>query len=189
MSDFRKVANKKELYIGFVDDQDKYDKFGFCRNTSYVYFGQYNSGVKDGYGAFVERGSEGSINIGNIFNDSINGIGIHFLRGVVYFGYFQNGIFESGFKIGNELSFVSKKHNNYELTLFKETDQYFRFELFKFNNGKLEKEKTKPIEISRDFDTKLSNFKRDVMGTILFLNDSQIVTDDNFYGAIVLKVL
>lgn len=184
MSDFRKVANKKELYIGFVDDQDKYDKFGFCRNTSNEYFGQYNSGVKDGYGALSERGSEGSNIIGQIFNDSINGIGIQCQRGIVYFGYFQNGIFESGFKMANELSFVSKKHNNYELSLTKAFDDKYRFDLIKFNNNNLEKKSTKVIEFSKDFNSNISGFRGKISGMSYSIMDSQIVIDEDFYGSI-----
>ena len=184
MSDFKKVSSKNELYIGFVDDQDKYDRFGFCRNNSFEYFGQYKCGIRDGYGAFKERGSEGSIVLGEIFNDSINGIGIQYKRGVVYFGYFYNGIFESGFTIGNELSFISKKHNNYELSLSYVTKDNYKFKLVKYNNDELEESETKQIEICNGFGGSVQMLKFDFSKLSFVINDSQITKKDNFYGSI-----
>ncbi len=184
MSDFKKVSSKNELYIGFVDDQDKYDRFGFCRNNSFEYFGQYKCGIRDGYGAFKERGSEGSIVLGEIFNDSINGIGIQYKRGVVYFGYFYNGIFESGFTLGNELSFISKKHNNYELSLSHITKDNYKFKLVKYNNDELEESETKQIEICNGFGGSVQMLKLDFSKLSFVINDSPITKKGDFYGSI-----
>ncbi len=184
MSEFKKVPSKNELYVGFVDNQDKYDKFGFCRNTSYEYFGQYNCGIRDGYGAIRERGSEGSVVIGEIFNDSINGIGIQFKRGVVYFGYFYNGIFESGFTIGRELSFVSKKHNKYELCLGHNSEDNYKFKLVKYNNTESEEEETKSFELSHGFNGNVESLKNKFNVMTFAISDSQIVINDDFYGSL-----
>ena len=184
MSEFKKVSSKNELYVGFVDNQDKYDKFGFCRNTSYEYFGQYNCGIRDGYGAIRERGSEGSVVIGEIFNDSINGIGIQFKRGVVYFGYFYNGIFESGFTIGRELSFISKKHNKYELCLGHKSEDNYTFKLVKYNNTESEEEETKSFELSHGFNGNVESLKNKFNGMTFAISDSQIVINDDFYGSL-----
>ena len=184
MSEFKKVSTKREFYVGFVDEQDKYDKLGAFRTNNYDYLGEYKAGVREGFGAFKERGIDSYVIFGQISNDSINGIGFQYSRGVTQFGYFQNGTFESGFRLINGLSFVSKKHNNYELFVSSHSEDQYTLDLCKTNSdNSLEYEHSKSIELSSGFDDCIESFLRG-RNYSFYVDDVQIEKrGENNYGA------
>ncbi len=181
---FKQFLNVNEYYVGFVNENDKYDKLGLNNLGADYYLGEYKNGTREGYGILYAKGIGASF--GRISYNAINGLGVLANDTELEFGYFYNGIFETGFIINeeNKLSFKSKAHQSFLLSLDKAQKNY-KFILIK-NNPDFTKEiiEGKNEYIIKNYEKTMEAMKKKGSNGII-LKHGIVGKKDNFYGHLI----
>ncbi len=183
MINFKKLLTD-DYYAGFVNENGRYEKYGFFVSGGDVYFGEYKNGSRQGSGMYYFR-NQSKFLAGRISYDSINGIGIEFQNNQAKFGYFSNGVFESGFVIdNNNLGFKSKKHLDDSLYITEDSSARFVIKHINPDNTFDIRESHNPLNLSRgwNYDLKyLSSYNS------LSMRKTDVCVNKNFYGELALN--